>query len=73
MTLPRSLMTPTVWQPEDPSTVCYRTPTESPNTYYETVLTPDEAEMFSFWLLVDAKRAKAYISTQKSVRVVKKI
>lgn len=73
MKLPRSLYLPTVWASEDPGTVCLRTPTDNPDTYYETVLTADEADMLSFWLRVDVMRAKAYIATQKSVRVVKKI
>ena len=73
MKLPRALFIPKVWAPEDPCTVCLRTPTSEADTYYETVLTPDEADMLSFWLRVDVMRARAYIETDRRVRVVRKV
>lgn len=73
MKLPRALFLPKVWASDDPTMVCFRTPTDDPDTYYETVMTADEADMFSFWLRVDVMRARAFIETDKRVRVVKKV
>lgn len=54
----RILLAPKVWMPRDPEMVEYRTPVGSPNEYFETVLTPEEAENHALELLIDARRAK---------------
>lgn len=54
----RCLHTPYVTQARDPETVCVRTPTASPREYFETVLTPEEAENLGLELLIEARRAK---------------
>lgn len=55
----RCLLRPYTTMPRDPESVCIRTPTSSPNEYFETVLTPEEAEDYGLNLLIEARRAKA--------------
>lgn len=61
----RCLLLPRVWEPRNPETVCSRIPTESPNTYWELTMTPEEAETYALDLLVDARRAKAARATRE--------
>jgi hypothetical protein len=72
MKLPRSVMVPAVWASEDPTKVCIRTPTENPDTYYETILTVDEADMLSFWLKADVVRARSRIASEEWLTKQKK-
>lgn len=58
MMLPRSVMTPNVWACRNPEMVCYRTPIGNPNEYFETNLTPSEAETFAFDLWRAARQAR---------------
>jgi hypothetical protein len=57
---PRCLHVPYVTIGPDPTKVITRTPLDT-DTFYETVLTPDEAEVYGLYLMLDAKRAKAAI------------
>lgn len=54
----RCLHLPRVVMPRDPETVCAVTPTEDPGTYFETVMSYDEARRYGLELLMDAERAK---------------
>lgn len=56
--IPRALLLPRLQQPRDPTTVEYKTPTEDPDTYFETVLTWEEAMLFAAQIQIDAHRAK---------------
>jgi hypothetical protein len=58
--VPRCLHVPYVTIGPDPTVVVTRTPLDV-DTFYETVLTPDEAECLGLYLMLDAKRAKAAI------------
>lgn len=62
---PRCLLRPYTTMPRDPETVCVRTPTSSPESYFETVLTPEEAEDYALNLLIEARRAKAARSSRE--------
>jgi hypothetical protein len=42
---------------ERPEAVVIRTPLETPDQFYETVLTPEEARRYALDLLNDAERA----------------
>ena len=72
MKFPRAVMVPTVWASEDPTKVCIRTPTENPDTYFETILTPDEADMLSFWIKADVVRARSRIQSDEWLMKQKK-
>jgi hypothetical protein len=60
---PRCLHVPYVTIGPDPTKVITRTPLDV-DTFYETVLTPDEAECLGLYLMLDAKRAKAALRSQ---------
>lgn len=51
-------MRPRVWMPRDPEMVCIHAPINDPNEYYESNLTPDEAETLAWELWTDARRAR---------------
>lgn len=61
-------MKPYLVQPRDPATVCVKTPVTGPEDFYETTLTPDEAELYGLELMLDAKRARFYIESQARLR-----
>jgi len=56
---PRSIMVPKVWQSHDPEMVEIRTVIDEPNVYYESRLTPEEAETLAWELWTDARRARS--------------
>ncbi len=63
----RCLLVPYVTMPPDPETVVTRTPL-SETTYYETTMTPDEAEGFGFALQLDARRARQAAAANARVK-----
>lgn len=62
---PRVLFRPRVVMSEQPEMVVTQTPLESPESFYETVLTPDEAFEYARQLLNDADRARRVRDTNK--------
>jgi hypothetical protein len=57
--LPRVVMSPT------PASVVSKVPTDSPDTFFETVMTPAEARRLALDLLIDADRAERFLETAK--------
>lgn len=66
--LPRAVMVPYVMMPYDPETVVIRTPTSNPESYFETILTPDEAEKLAFDLWGAARRGTYMRKTNDRLR-----
>lgn len=64
MSLPRVLFRPRVVMSPTPEMVCIKTPTDSPEIYFETMLDPDEAIDHASQILADALRAKRMRATQ---------
>lgn len=60
---PRCLLVPRVIPSPDPAMVVTKTPTESPEIFYETKLTPIEARRLGLALLIDADRADRHAET----------
>lgn len=65
---PRCLLKPRVLPSSDPCMVMVKTPTEAVEIFYETKLTPDEAEELGLALILDAKRAKRHLETERWLR-----
>lgn len=55
---PRCLFVPYVTATERVESVVTRTPTSDPNEYFETEMTPEEAENYALDLLIAVRRAK---------------
>ena len=55
---PRCLLVPYVIATEKVESVVTRTPTSDPNVYFETEMTPEEAENYAIDLLNAVRRAK---------------
>ena len=62
--IPRCILVPYVTISPDPTKVVTRTPLDT-DTFYETVLTPDEAHMLGLYLLLDAERARGAIRSRR--------
>lgn len=56
---PRCLFIPYVIATERVQSVVLRTPTSDPNEYFETELTPEEAENYALDMLIAVRRAKS--------------
>lgn len=56
---PRCLFVPYVIGSEKVESVVVRTPTSDPTEYFETELTPEEAENYALDLLIAVRRAKS--------------
>jgi hypothetical protein len=50
---------------ERPHLVITKVPTDSPDTFFETVMTPAEARRLALDLLNDADRAERFLETAK--------
>ncbi len=61
----RCLYRPRVAMSEQPEFVVSRVPLDSPDSYFETVLNPDEAIEYAMQLLNDASRAKRVRDTNR--------
>lgn len=61
----RVLYKPRVVMSEQPEMVVSKVPLDSPDTFFETVLDPDEAVEYATQLLNDAARAKRMRETNK--------
>lgn len=64
----RCLYRPSVVFSEQPDMVVTKTPLDSPDTFYETVLTPIEARRYALDLLNDADRAERVQATNEWLR-----
>lgn len=62
---PRCLFIPYVIASERVESVVTRTPVGEPNTYFETEMTPEEAENFALDLLNEARKAKHLRSSRE--------
>lgn len=69
MKYPRVLLRPSICHSSEPGSVIIRTPLEDPNTYYETVLSADEAHMLGLELLMDANRARCWLQSEARQKV----
>jgi len=61
----RALYLPRVVMSQTPTMVVTKTPTDSPDTFFETALTPAEARRYATDLLIDADRAERFTETAK--------
>lgn len=61
----RALLLPRVTMSQLPNMVVTKTPTESPDTYFETAMTPKEARRYAVDILNDADRAERNLETQR--------
>ena len=61
----RCLYRPRVVMSEQPEMVVSKVPLDSPDTYFETVMDPDEAIEYATQLLNDAARAKRMRETNR--------
>lgn len=61
----RALFLPRVVMSERPHLVVTKTPTDSPETFFESALTPAEARRLATDLLIDADRAERFSETQR--------
>lgn len=61
----RSLYLPRVTMSTRPDAVVVKTPTDSPETFFESALTPSEARRLATDLLIDADRAERYLETAR--------
>jgi hypothetical protein len=59
----RALFLPRVVMSPMPAAVVSKVPTESPDTFFETVMTPAEARRYAMDLLIDADRAERHKET----------
>lgn len=68
----RCLYRPRVVMSEQPEMVVSKVPLDSPDTYFETVMEPDEAIEYATQLLNDAARAKRMRETNRWLAKQKK-
>lgn len=61
----RALFLPRVTMSERPHLVVTKTPTDSPETFFETAMTPAEARRYAVDILNDADRAERHMETMK--------
>jgi hypothetical protein len=61
----RCLYKPRVMPSPDPGLVVVKVPTDSPESYFEMKLTPEEADDLGMSLLLDARRAKRHLETER--------
>ncbi len=61
----RALFLPRVSMSTRPHMVIMKTPTESPEIFFESGLTPAEARRLATDLLIDADRAERHLETMK--------
>ncbi|RWK39225.1 hypothetical protein [Mesorhizobium sp.] len=61
----RCLYLPRVVMSQRPQMVVSKVPTESPDTFFETAMTPAEARRYATDLLIDADRAERFSETAK--------
>lgn len=61
----RALFLPRVVMSERPHLVITKVPTDSPETFFESALTPAEARRLATDLLIDADRAERFSETQR--------
>lgn len=69
----RCLYRPRVVMSEQPEMVVTKTPLESPEVYFESVMTPAEARCFALDMLIDADRAERVQATNKWLRRARKV
>lgn len=61
----RALFLPRVTMSERPHLVITKVPTDAPDTFFETAMTPAEARRYATDLLIDADRAERFSETAK--------
>lgn len=61
----RVLFLPRVVMSQRPHLVVIKTPTESPDTFYETGMSPAEARRYAVDILNDADRAERHLETMR--------